>query len=109
MTIPTDLARRSYGPLMDRCAAYRRSAARPSVRVQVRCLSIDLANLSWLAAREDADIARGAALAVAHAALKLAVTPVVDAHDRRQRSDVLRAVVGPALVRAGLGHVVTLV
>lgn len=109
MTRPSDQTRRSNDPLVDRSAAYLRSAVRSPVRAQVERLSIDIANLSALAVRGDADIARGASLAVAHAVLKLAVTPVVDADDRRHRSDVLRGVVGPALVRAGLGHVVALV
>ena len=108
-TRPSDQICRSNALTADRIAAYRRSAARPPVRVQVARLCVDLANLSALAAGGDADVARGAALAVAHAALQLAVTPVVSADDRRHRSDVLRGVVAAALVRAGLGHVMALV
>ncbi len=95
-------------PPADRVEAYRRACTRPPVGLQVAQLSADLAALSALTAR-NSPLARGAALAVAHGALKLAVTPVADADDRDRRSAVLRESVLPALLGVGLGHTLGLV
>ncbi len=95
-------------PPMDRVKAYGRACTRPPLGVQVAQLSADLAALSALTAR-NSPRARGAALAVAHGALKLAVTPVADADDRDRRSAVLRESVLPALLGVGLGHTLGLV
>lgn len=101
---PDGLAR----PSPEQVEVYRRAAARPPVAVQVAQISTDLLNLSILRP-QDIPLARGAALALAHGALKLAVTLVVDAGDRRRRSEVLRDEVMPVLVGGGLEHVVGLV
>ena len=95
-------------PPRDRVEAYRRAAVRPPVAVQVERISTDIAALAALTA-QGSPLARGAALALAHGALKLAVTPVVDAGDRQRRAEVLRGTALPALVDAGLGHAVGLV
>lgn len=99
---------RSAHPSREQVEVYRRTAARPPVAVQVAQISTDLKNLSTLTGQHS-PLARGAALALAHGALKLAVTPVVDVGDRRRRSKVLRDEVMPVLVGGGLEHVVGLV
>ena len=99
---------RSNAPPADRVEAYRRVCTRPPVGVQVAQLSVDLAALSALTA-QNSPLIRGAALALAHGALKLAVTPVADADDRDRRSEILRESVLPALLGAGLGHTLGLV
>ena len=92
----------------DRVEAYSRVCTRPPVGVQVAQLSADLVALSALTAR-NSPLARGAALALAHSALKLAVTPVADSDDRGRRSEVLRESALPALLAVGLGHTLGLV
>ena len=99
---------RSNAPPGDRVETYRQACTRAPVGVQVAQLSADLAALSALTAR-NSPLARGAALALAHGALKLAVTPVADADDRDRRSEILRESVLPALLGAGLGHTLGLV
>ena len=92
-------------PSHTRIAAYRRAATRPSVQPQIDRLLGDVGRLQALMTGGDPAAARGAALIVAHAALVLAVTPAVEADDRRRRRETLRNVVVPVLDRAGLDHV----
>lgn len=89
----------------ERVVAYRRAAARPPAQAQIERMMADLTNLSVLSSRQDLVGARGAALALAHTALTLAVTPLSDAGERHRRADILRGTVVPALRPAGLGHV----
>ena len=93
----------------ERVKAYRRAAARAPVRAQISQIMTDVANLSVLSSRQDLEGARGMALALAHGALALAVTPASGEDDRRHRGKVLRGTVLPVLASAGLGHVEVLV
>lgn len=92
-----------------RVAAYRRAAARPSVRAQVERTLTIIANLSVLSSGQDLAGARGAALALAYEALVLAVTPANGEDDRRRRATTLRGTVLPVLGSAGLGHLGALI
>ena len=92
-----------------RITAYRRAAAGQPLRAQVERTLIDIANLSTLSSRQDLAGARGAALALAHTALVLAVTPVNDGEGRRRRATMLCGAVLPVLGSAGLGHLGALI
>ncbi len=96
-------------PSHTRIAAYRRTATRRPVQPQIDRLLGDVGHLQALMTGGDPAAARGAALTVAHAALVLAVTPAVEADDRRRRRETLRNVVVPVLDRAGLDHVAGLI
>lgn len=80
---------------------------RAPIADQVGRLAADLAVLPALRRAGDPR-GRGAALAVAHGALILAVTPALTEGDRRRRDEALVAVF-PALAGAGLGHIEPLV
>ena len=86
-----------------RVVAYRRAAMRPPIREQVNGLLRDLACQRLLAGSRSPH-ARGAALAVGFAALRLAVTPVRAEDDRRPRDEALQNAL-PCLDRTGLGHI----
>ena len=101
--------RKGVAPDVRRITAYRRAAAGQPLRVQVERTLTDIANLSTLSARQDLAGARGAALALAHTALVLAVTSVNDGEDRRRRATMLRGAVLPVLDFAGFGHLGALI
>lgn len=90
-----------------RTMAYRRASQRPPVSEQVAGLQHDLACHLHLAGKGDSH-ARGAALTVGFAALRLAITPVRTEDDRRRRDEALQQAI-PSLAHAGLGHVGNLV
>ena len=79
---------------------------RPSLADQINDLVLDLRAMQDLA-RADSPHARGAALAAAHAALILAITPAVDEDMQMIRQEVLYDA-GPVFAGAGLGHIVPL-
>lgn len=84
-------------------AARRRSG----LDVQINNLAVDLRLLQALARNRD-PLARGAALATAHAALILAVSAVPDEDMQMIRRETLDDAL-PSFVEAGLGHVVPLI
>lgn len=90
-----------------RVMAYRRTATRPSVPEQVAGLQHDLARHLHLAGKGDVH-ARGAVLAAAFAALRLAVTAAGTEEDVLRRDQALQQAL-PVLAHAGLGHVGDLV
>ncbi len=80
---------------------------RSGVAIQIDRLAVDLRIVEDLA-RAGHPLARGAALAAAHAALILAITVVVDEDMRMIRREALHDAL-PVLAEAGLGHVVPLI
>ncbi len=80
---------------------------RSGADIQIDRLAVDLRIVEDLA-REGHPLARGAALAAAHAALILAITAVVDEDMRMIRREALHDAL-PVLGKAGLGHVVPLI
>ena len=91
----------------ERVAAYRAMSRRPPVTVQLNGLAADIATLDALALAGSSHVP-GAALAVAYAALRLAVTPAIDDATRDLRRRALRAAMA-SLDRAKLGHVAELI
>lgn len=87
--------------------ALRRGTAWPPIGMQIERLTTDLDAHRRLAAAGDS-LTRSAVLAAAHAALRLAVTPVTAEADRHLRCRALNVAVG-ALAMAGLPHVGELV
>ena len=87
-----------------RAAAYRRAAVRTPLPAQVERALTDLKNLSVLSSRQDRAGAQGAALALAHTALVLAVTSASAEDDRRRRATILCETILPVLGSVGLGH-----
>ncbi len=85
----------------------RRVSRRSGIDVQINRLATDLRLVEALA-RAGHPLARGAALAAAHAALILAVTPAVDEDMQMIRREALDDAL-PVLAEAGLGHVVPLI
>lgn len=90
-----------------RTMAYRRAGQRPPVSEQVAGLQHDLACHRFLAEQGDPR-ARGAALAVGFAALRLAVTAAGTDEDVLRRDQALQQAF-PVLTRVGLGHVADLI
>ena len=80
---------------------------RSSVDVQINRLAVDLRIVEDLA-RAGHPLARGAALAAAHAALILVVTPAIDEDLSMLRHEALHDAM-PVLTRSGLGYVVPLI
>lgn len=80
---------------------------RSSIDAQINRLATDL-RLMQVLARADHPHARGAALATAHAALVLAVTPAADEDMQMIRHEALHDAL-PVFAEAGLGHVTPLI
>ncbi len=94
--------------MMSKADASPTAAARRSgIDVQINRLAIDLRLVEALA-RAGHPLARGAALAAAHAALILVVTPAVDEDLSMFRREALDDA-SPVLTQSGLGHVVPLI
>ena len=80
---------------------------RSGIDIQINRLAIDLRLVEALA-RAGHPLARGAALAAAHAALILVITPAVDEDLSMLRREALDDAL-PVFTRSGLGHVVPLI
>ena len=80
---------------------------RPPLTDQINDLALDLRAMHELT-QDGIPLARGAALAVAHAALVLAVTHTGDEDLQMIRQEALDDAL-PVFVRAGLGHLVPLI
>lgn len=91
------------------CRAYRRAARQPRIRVRVDLLLHDVGVLERLTRDGDPTMRRGAAIAVAQAALGLAIAMPVDESERDLRREILLGVVLPALEAAGHDHVAVLI
>lgn len=94
-------------PMRGRITILRRGTAWPPIGMQIERLVADLNAHRRLAAAGD-PLIRGAVLAAAHAALRLAVTPVTVEADRHIRYEALNVAIS-VLGAAGLPHVENLV
>ena len=83
------------------------TGCRLPLTTQINRLSTGLRTMRALA-RADHPLARGSALAAAHAGLILAVTPALDEDIQMIRHEALHDAL-PVLAEAGLGHVAPLI